>query len=997
MASKKKITLPTKHKPGKGRPVERLAYISADEAKFLKRATDGKVERGPKGIPSFADDSASSNGVSRGGNGAYGGGGNTSGVGGGGGGGGGSSGSRGSSSGSVGSGNGSNAGGNYGGSNNSGGFGSQNVQGSSFNNASNNNGYGGNTNSGGSNSGTNTNTNTGGFGSQNVRGTSYNNASNNNGYGSTNSSGNTSNVGGPGAGGGMGSNNTRNGSSNTSVGTNSGSEAFGNVGAGVGPGLARMGDKAQAQVDQRGLTNSFNQRYGQSPAAPQNGSGPLSSANPTSGPFGAPAYGGPRAPAGAVTPAAQPTATFGQPQTPAPGKANLYNTTPVNGMSPLKVAVPTTGGVSPVVTGPGVTNAYPATPPSYGFSTPTFASQGALAAARVAAADPSGINLRTSARPDESYAAQQAAVSGAINRGAAMAGANETTVYKDPAAPAARTPQEQAYVDQMKQAYGADGYGGAYNTISPPQNIPSSAPQNIPQDPSIGGLAQAAAASKAAYNPATRYADPDAVAKALSRGPGTVTGTMEGNVDPVAQQRSLEAMTNAINDELGTSYTPEQVDMVVRGVAGEAINQSAYGQAAVANVMMNRLSLGVQDPQTYGYLGGGTIPGMMRGIDAAGVDPNRPNVKANSVYNSTVPGTTAYNTGLRALANATSPYSEFSQTASPGVLNATHYYNPDTSNPDWGAARSNNKFEAVGDHVFGNAEQTASTVADLRDNGVTRPTSVNVASENPMQTSTPTPASSASSFGDVYNPADYENTLSTTVPSWQQSTYTGTAPTQKGVHVLGGLGISPINSTQPTRSSLSGGRLDPAGRNDLYGSNSSVSPASDDGEGAQSDDGYSTNPMQGDDPGDIQMPEPPKGWRVGKTIAGAVTQGAGSAFLTGLEKYGQYKWDKMTPEQKLAQLDAWKAENDAYDRGNTDESRSGDHETFFDPRRNSHKYDYIQDEDTSSEDDNSEEDNNNIPTPVVTPDTANYLGIKYDPYTYGFGPEYLYYSNNSIA
>lgn len=59
------VTAPKTHDPGKGRPKERLAYVSKDEEALLKRATDGKAERGPKGIPSYADDSASSKGVSR--------------------------------------------------------------------------------------------------------------------------------------------------------------------------------------------------------------------------------------------------------------------------------------------------------------------------------------------------------------------------------------------------------------------------------------------------------------------------------------------------------------------------------------------------------------------------------------------------------------------------------------------------------------------------------------------------------------------------------------------------------------------------------------------------------------------------------------------------------------------------------------------------------------------------------------------------------------------
>lgn len=63
---RKKVTLPTRHDPGRGRPQEFLAYMTPDEMEMLRRITDGRVEIGPNGIPSFADDSASSKGVSRG-------------------------------------------------------------------------------------------------------------------------------------------------------------------------------------------------------------------------------------------------------------------------------------------------------------------------------------------------------------------------------------------------------------------------------------------------------------------------------------------------------------------------------------------------------------------------------------------------------------------------------------------------------------------------------------------------------------------------------------------------------------------------------------------------------------------------------------------------------------------------------------------------------------------------------------------------------------------
>lgn len=54
MLSRKHIRAPRSFKPGPGLPRERLAYISDAEAMMLRALTDGMVEPGPRGIPSFA-------------------------------------------------------------------------------------------------------------------------------------------------------------------------------------------------------------------------------------------------------------------------------------------------------------------------------------------------------------------------------------------------------------------------------------------------------------------------------------------------------------------------------------------------------------------------------------------------------------------------------------------------------------------------------------------------------------------------------------------------------------------------------------------------------------------------------------------------------------------------------------------------------------------------------------------------------------------------------
>ncbi len=64
-APPKKVAAPLRHKP-KGSAKERLAYLNKDEMAALEKRKGSPARRGPKGLPSFADDSASSKGVSRG-------------------------------------------------------------------------------------------------------------------------------------------------------------------------------------------------------------------------------------------------------------------------------------------------------------------------------------------------------------------------------------------------------------------------------------------------------------------------------------------------------------------------------------------------------------------------------------------------------------------------------------------------------------------------------------------------------------------------------------------------------------------------------------------------------------------------------------------------------------------------------------------------------------------------------------------------------------------
>ena len=67
MLARKHIRAPRSFDPGPGLPRERLAYLSDAEMEALRLATDGKVNSGPRGIPSFAVTSGKESGTTMGG------------------------------------------------------------------------------------------------------------------------------------------------------------------------------------------------------------------------------------------------------------------------------------------------------------------------------------------------------------------------------------------------------------------------------------------------------------------------------------------------------------------------------------------------------------------------------------------------------------------------------------------------------------------------------------------------------------------------------------------------------------------------------------------------------------------------------------------------------------------------------------------------------------------------------------------------------------------
>jgi hypothetical protein len=194
-------------------------------------------------------------------------------------------------------------------------------------------------------------------------------------------------------------------------------------------------------------------------------------------------------------------------------------------------------------------------------------------------------------------------------------------------------------------------------------------------------------------------------ALAVSRGPGSVAGVMPG-ASPLSQQRTIGTLAGAMS-EGGFPMSPSDLQKLSQTIAGEAGNQGPMGQTAVGNTMLNRMSLAASDPDKYGYMGGGDINSLMGQYDATGM---RKGTTPNSAFQGAQLGTDALGEGIASMAGAASTNSLFNTTQPAAIKNATHFYNPQVSNPKWGGPG----FSPLGDHVFGNAEPTAGQVASLR-------------------------------------------------------------------------------------------------------------------------------------------------------------------------------------------------------------------------------------------------------------------------------------------
>ena len=126
-------------------------------------------------------------------------------------------------------------------------------------------------------------------------------------------------------------------------------------------------------------------------------------------------------------------------------------------------------------------------------------------------------------------------------------------------------------------------------------------------------------------------------------------------------------------------------ELFARILTAEAGNQGPKGMTAAGNVIMNRANTSgygngvrgvIMKPGQFSPMN--SVTGYARGEQGQNIDAIRPKETAYTIVDSLLSGTAKDITG-----------------------GATHFYNPDISNPSWAKGK---EFTRIGDHVFGSAD-----------------------------------------------------------------------------------------------------------------------------------------------------------------------------------------------------------------------------------------------------------------------------------------------------
>jgi hypothetical protein len=153
-------------------------------------------------------------------------------------------------------------------------------------------------------------------------------------------------------------------------------------------------------------------------------------------------------------------------------------------------------------------------------------------------------------------------------------------------------------------------------------------------------------------------------------------------------------------------------ELLARILTAEAGNQGPIGMTAAGNVIMNRANTPgygdgvrgvIMKPGQFSPMN--SVTGYARGEQGQNIDALRPSETAYMVADSLLQGTAGDITG-----------------------GATHFFNPDISNPSWAQGKD---FTRIGDHVFGRADAGRGTTSNTGATAM-RPTTMTQGLPAPM-------------------------------------------------------------------------------------------------------------------------------------------------------------------------------------------------------------------------------------------------------------------------
>jgi len=205
---------------------------------------------------------------------------------------------------------------------------------------------------------------------------------------------------------------------------------------------------------------------------------------------------------------------------------------------------------------------------------------------------------------------------------------------------------------------------------------------------------------------------------AVSRGPGLLTSLQ--SLNPRAQARGLTSVGLSLGQKMGLPENSNvgigRAHQIAKTAAGELGKYGQLDYDAATRTMTNRMDL----------LGGPVTPRSFDRIMEA-YDANRMAARTRTPkglkqtkgayegFQAAEPGTPNYQKGLYSIANAMSPYSEFSLTAPQKIQAATHYFSGPRTQP------YQQNFAEYGPHKFGSPDYSVNEVQMARNNALGGP------------------------------------------------------------------------------------------------------------------------------------------------------------------------------------------------------------------------------------------------------------------------------------